>query len=120
MFNMKRVIYSVDDVDAVASFYEQAFGFARKLDPDFRPEQWSEMVAGDCNLGLYPGGIPKNEQERRVINVVYYTPDLNVARERLTQHGAKIGEIEDRGQFQICNAEDPWGFQFQFSNRESV
>ena len=114
-FQLKRVIYSVGDVEKTADFYKEAFGFSATTDPDYLPSQWLEVVTENCNIGLF-----KEEQGNRVVRVVYFIDDIVAARRYLNDRGAEMEEIEDRGQFQICNGVDPAGILFQLSNRATT
>jgi catechol 2,3-dioxygenase-like lactoylglutathione lyase family enzyme len=111
---VRRVILFVQDVTKVGAFYRDVLGLPVKVSPD-DPKAWLEFDAGSCSIALHDGGIPS--AGRRQPKIVFYAEDVTQVRAELIARGAKLGAVQDAGEFQFCDGKDPEGNPYSISGR---
>ncbi len=111
---MRRVILFVQDVSKVGAFYRDVLGLPVKVSPD-DPKAWLEFTAGSCSIALHNGGAPISG--RRQPKIVFYAEDVAQVWAELMARGAKLGPVQDTGEFQSCDGKDPEGNPYSISSR---
>jgi catechol 2,3-dioxygenase-like lactoylglutathione lyase family enzyme len=111
---IRRVVLFVQDVSKVGAFYRDVLGLPVKINPD-DPKVWLEFEAGSCSVALHDGGAPASG--RRQPKIVFYAEDVAQIRAELTARGAKLGAVQDAGEFQFCDGKDPEGNPYSISSR---
>jgi catechol 2,3-dioxygenase-like lactoylglutathione lyase family enzyme len=111
---LRRVILFVQDVTKVGAFYRDVLGLPIKISPD-DPKAWLEFEAGSCSIALHDGGAPASG--RRQPKIVFYAEDVTQVRAELMARGAKLGAVQDVGEFQFCDGKDPEGNPYSISGR---
>jgi catechol-2,3-dioxygenase len=111
---MRRVILFVQDLSKVGAFYRDVIGLTIKVSPD-DPKVWLEFEAGACSIALHDGGTPS--AGRRQPKIVFHAEDVAQVRAELIARGAKLGAIQDAGEFQFCDGKDPEGNPYSISSR---
>jgi catechol 2,3-dioxygenase-like lactoylglutathione lyase family enzyme len=111
---IRRVILFVQDVAKVAAFYRDVLGLPVKVSPD-DPKAWLEFEAGNCSIALHDGGAPASG--RRQPKIVFFAEDVTQVRAALMARGAKLGAVQDAGEFQFCDGKDPEGNPYSISSR---
>jgi len=118
---LNRVILYVQDVDRLATFYQQAFGLA--VVEEIKGE-WSVMDAGPCQLALHRVGKPYRvadpaswQVESNAKLVMIVDRPLAELRAELTARGVPMGEIKSYRLSPACfaTAKDPEGNVFQLA-----
>jgi catechol 2,3-dioxygenase-like lactoylglutathione lyase family enzyme len=111
---ISRIILFVQDVPAVAAFYERHFG----LKPIASAEDgWLELVAGGCNLALHRAPKTSCERGRSPARIVFAVADVHAARQSFAKDGLKFGKVHEVSDFAFANARDPEGNPIQISSR---
>ena len=108
---MRRVILFVQDLSKVGAFYRDVLGLPMKISPD-DPKAWLEFAADGCSIALHDGGAPG--AGRRQPKVVFYAEDITQVRAELIARGARLGPVQDTGEFQFCDGKDPEGNPYSF------
>jgi catechol 2,3-dioxygenase-like lactoylglutathione lyase family enzyme len=111
---VRRVILFVQDVTKVGAFYRDVLGLPIKISPD-DPKAWLEFDAGSCSIALHYGGTPS--AGRRQPKIVFFAEDVAQVRAELKSRGAKLGAVQDAGEFQFCDGKDPEGNPYSISSR---
>ena len=111
---VRRVILFVQDVPKVGAFYRDVLGLPVKISPD-DPKAWLEFEAGSCSIALHAGGAPS--AGRRQPKIVFYAEDVVQVRAELMARGAKLGTVQETGEFRFCDGKDPEGNPFSISSR---
>jgi catechol 2,3-dioxygenase-like lactoylglutathione lyase family enzyme len=111
---MRRMILFVQDVTKVGAFYRDVLGLPVKISPD-DPKAWLEFEAGSCSIALHDGGAPS--AGRRQPKTVFFAEDVAPVRAELIARGAKLGAVQDAGEFQFCDGKDPEGNPYSISSR---
>lgn len=111
---VRRVILFVQDVSKVGAFYRDVLGLPVKVSPD-DPKAWLEFEAGACSIALHDGGAPS--AGRRQPKIVFFAEDVAQTRVELIARGAKLGPVQDAGEFQFCDGKDSEGNPFSISSR---
>jgi predicted enzyme related to lactoylglutathione lyase len=111
---IRRMILFVQDVTKVGAFYRNVLELPEKISPD-DPKAWLEFEAGSCSIALHDGGAPASG--RRQPKIVFFAEDVTRVRAELTARGAKLGVVQDAGEFQFCDGKDPEGNPYSISSR---
>jgi predicted enzyme related to lactoylglutathione lyase len=111
---VRRVILFVQDVSKVGSFYRDVLGLPVKVSPD-DPKARTEFKAGSCSIALHDGGAAS--AGRRQPKIVFFAEDVEQVRTELMARGAKLGAVQDAGEFQFCDGKDPEGNPYSISSR---
>jgi predicted enzyme related to lactoylglutathione lyase len=113
------VILYVQDVDRLATFYQQAFGLAVEI-----KGEWSVMDAGPCQLALHRVGKPYRvadpaswQVESNAKLVMIVDRPLAELHAELTAKGVPMGEIKSYPPLTglLCDGRDPEGNVFQLA-----
>lgn len=97
-----------------AAFYREVFGLnVKNGSPD---KDWIELAAGSVSIGLHGGGSVNTA--RRPPKIVFYSDDVESARDELMKRGVKMGKVVSSNSTQMCDGKDQEGNAFQISNRE--
>jgi catechol 2,3-dioxygenase-like lactoylglutathione lyase family enzyme len=112
---IRRVILFVQDLTKVGAFYRDVLGLPIKVSPD-DPKAWLEFEAGSCSIALHDGGGALGAG-RRQPKIVFYAEDVAQVRAELMARGAKLGAVQDAGEFQFCDGKDPEGNPYSISSR---
>jgi len=118
---LSRVILYVQDVDRLATFYQQAFGLlvVEEINGD-----WCVLDAGPCQLALHRVGEayrvadPSSwEVETNAKLVMTVDRPLAELRAELTAKGVPMGKIKSYPGFTglLCDGRDPEGNVFQLA-----
>jgi catechol-2,3-dioxygenase len=120
-FALNRVILYVQDVDRLATFYQQAFGL--RVVEEIKGE-WSVLDAGPCQLALHrvgkayrvadPASWQVESNAKLVMTVDHPLPALRAG---LIAKGVPMGEIKSHPGLtgNLCDGRDPEGNVFQLS-----
>jgi predicted enzyme related to lactoylglutathione lyase len=111
---LTAVILYVRDLDAVAHFYQQHFGFV----PGPATEAgWRELVApdGGCTIALHRAA--KSQKRGSEIKLVFAVRDVAAFRTKALRKGLKFGAVLDGPGFRFANAKDPAGNSISVSSR---
>jgi catechol 2,3-dioxygenase-like lactoylglutathione lyase family enzyme len=111
---MRRVVLFVQDVTKVGAFYRDVLGLLPKISPD-DPKAWLEFDAGNCSIALHDGGTASTG--RRQPKIVFNAEDVAQVRAELMARGAKLGAVQEAGEFQFCDGKDPEGNPYSISSR---
>ena len=111
---VRRVILFVQDVTKVSAFYCDVLRLPIKVSPD-DPKAWLEFEAGACSIALHDGGA--ESAGRRQPKIVFFAADVAQTRAELMTRGAKLGAVQDAGEFQFCDGKDPEGNPYSISSR---
>ncbi len=113
-FEMKRIIYFVNDMPKMKAFYGEVLGLAAR-DPD-NADEWQEFEAGPVTIALHkafdPEGKPASYNK-----VCFYSSDVASVHEQLVLKGVKMRGVQTFGELKFSDGEDPEGNTFQISNR---
>ena len=118
---LNRVILYVQDVDRLATFYQQALGLP--VVEEIKGN-WSVLAAGPCQLALHRVGKPYRVADPASWQVesnakVVMTVDRSLAefRAELTAKGVPMGEIKSYPGLTgpLCDGKDPEGNVFQLA-----
>ncbi len=123
---LNRVILYVQDVDRLASFYQQAFGLA--VVEEIKGE-WAVLAAGACELALHRVGQAyrvddpaswKAESNAKLVMTV----DRPLAEfcDELRAKGVRLGKIKSCPPLTglLCDGQDPEGNVFQLAEARAV
>ena len=107
---LRRVILFVDDLDAMASFYEKKLGLVvRTREPGF-----VDFDASGCRLALHAGVSNPGRTK-----ICFHVADVAAARHELVDRGVRMGKaLATDAPLQLCDGKDPEGNTFQLSNRK--
>lgn len=117
--SLKQIMLFAHDVEALAAFYQDSFGFLRR---EHIENEWVVLAAGSTELALHRVGPAwrhlSAQGEKRVTNtklVFSVSTDLVVLRQELMDRGIKMGEIKNwpDGPGPLCDGHDPEGNVFQ-------
>jgi predicted enzyme related to lactoylglutathione lyase len=111
---MRRMILFVQDVSKVGAFYRDVLGLSEKTSPD-DPKAWLEFEAGSCSIALHDGGALS--AGRRQPKIVFFAENVTQVRAELMARGAKLGAVQDAGEFQFCDGKDPEGNPYSINSR---
>ena len=118
---LKRVILYVQDVDRLATFYQQAFGLS--IVEEIKGD-WCVLDAGPCQLALHRVGKAYRvvdpasfEAETNAKLVMIVDRPLAELRAELTAKGVRLGKIKSYRGFTglLCDRRDPEGNAFQLA-----
>jgi predicted enzyme related to lactoylglutathione lyase len=118
---LNRVILYVQDVDRLATFYQQAFGLA--VVEEIKGE-WTVLNAGPCQLALHKVGKPYRvadpaswQVESNAKLVMTVDRPLVDLRAELTAMGVPMGKIKSYPPLtgRLCDGKDPEGNVFQLA-----
>ncbi len=114
---LHRVIIFVNDVQACARFYADAFGFDRIATDD--PTGWQELDTGGCRLAFHKarGVTGPTGSDEHPHKIVFFAKNVAQARERAAAHGAVMGHVKTFGTLTLCDGRDFEGHVFQLSDR---
>jgi catechol 2,3-dioxygenase-like lactoylglutathione lyase family enzyme len=111
---VRRVTLFVQDVTKVGAFYRDVLGLPIKISPD-DPKAWLEFETGSCSIALHDDGVPA--ASRRQPKIIFFAEDVAQVRAELMARGAKLGAVQDAGEFQFCDGKDPEGNPYSISSR---
>jgi catechol 2,3-dioxygenase-like lactoylglutathione lyase family enzyme len=94
----------------MTAFYHDVLGLQQIADE----VGWKEFRAGGCNIALHSGASVVGS---RAPKVVFYSNDVEEAREALSGRGARLGKLRSGDDLCLCEGKDPDGNPFQISNR---
>jgi predicted enzyme related to lactoylglutathione lyase len=111
---VQRIILFVQDVTKVGAFYRDVLRLPIKVSPD-DPKAWLEFEAGGCSIALHDGGAAS--AGRRQPKIVFFAENVAQTQAELMARGAKLGPVQDAGEFQFCDGKDPEGNPYSISSR---
>jgi predicted enzyme related to lactoylglutathione lyase len=118
---LTRIILFVQDVDRLATFYQETFGLT--LIEEIKGE-WAVLDAGPCQLALHrvgeayrvadPGSLEVESNTKLVMTVDRPLADV---RAELTAKGVRMGQIKSYAPLtgRLCDGRDPEGNVFQLA-----
>ena len=114
---IRRVILFVQDVTKVGAFYRDVLGLPSKMSSD-DSKAWLEFELGGCSIALHASGAPN--VGRRQPKIIFYAEDVVQVRAEPMARGAKLGAIQDAGEFQFFDGKDPEGNPYSISSRPQL
>lgn len=119
---MFRVIYFVSDPEALARFYEKAFGAERLHPPEaqnYPATDWIQVKTEVAEIAFHclPSEKPDVKKPDVAFKMVFKVDDIEKTRRQLTNMGVEMTEIIQCDHTRICDGWDPEGHRFQIADR---
>ncbi|MGC4015209.1 MAG: VOC family protein [Luteolibacter sp.] len=111
---LSRIALYVRDMEKVAAFYEQHFGFIR-TDTGLADKFVLTSPAHGCALVILQASKGhKNGQSN--VKLIFDVEDVATFRKESAKHGLKFGAIHKGPSYEFANARDPAGNPIQISS----
>ncbi|WP_417428633.1 hypothetical protein [Halpernia sp.] len=123
-FNLNTIIFYVQNVDKLKSFYIDIFNF--KIVENYQSD-WTLLEAGNCKIGLHKIGeqyLNKIKEGHRFDSnaklVFEIDEDITEIRQTLIEKNVAMREIKtfDNYDFWLCDGEDLEGNVFQIKQKK--
>lgn len=123
-FNLDTIIFYVQNVERLKSFYISLFNF--KLVEEYE-SSWALLEAGNCKVGLHKIGDKYWDESKGTFKfdsnakiVFEIDQDLNEVRTHFVNQNVAMREIKtfDNYDYWLCDGEDPEGNVFQLKQKK--
>ncbi len=125
-FSFDTIIFYVQNVDRLKSFYEKTFNL--KIIEEYQ-STWALLDAGACKIGLHKIGDKYLNENKGVFKfdnntkiVFEINNDINAVREYFINQNVVMREVKtfDNYEYWLCDGEDPEGNVFQLKQKKKL